>query len=327
MTRILTALHPRNPRNPWLKEVKKSPRRLGGSKLFPRLRVRSAASRGTGPAANRDFGGSKNTSWRLGGSKRRPGGSKSSSRLRGKSSPGFSLIEMLFAIGILGLGLIMVAATFPVAVKWTAQNAQSTIGQVLAQKALAYIKTQYGVGSPYAPPSPPPTGIIWYGFQPLFTGPANSIYYWTACISPSLAGGPTTGASTSSGTLYDLYIFVFNKGDVNNKYPSGGSTPPTGWNVISVIPFSGSSSSSVPNLVTGKLTGNPANASFPLGSIGVDLFTGQVFRKIVDASGNITMSGLPTGISPPADPVLYAPPALNQASSPLIYVYVTTVSL
>ena len=218
---------------------------------------------------------------------------------------------MLFAIGILGLGLIMVAATFPVAVKWTAQNAQSTIGQVLAQKALAYIKTQYGVGSLYAPPSSPTwqllTGTNWYGFHPSSSGPANSIYYWTACIRPSLAGGPTIGASPSSGTLYDLYIFVFNKGDVNNIYTGNPNT--------------------VPNLVTGKLTGNPANASFPLGSIGVDLFTGQVFRKIVDASGNITMSGLPTGITPPADPVLYAPPALNQASSPLIYVYVTTVSL
>ena len=79
MTRMGTAVYQRNPRNPWLKEVKKSPWRLGGSKLFPRLRVRSAASRGTGPAANPRFGGSPIIPWRL-------GGSKSSSRLRVRSA-------------------------------------------------------------------------------------------------------------------------------------------------------------------------------------------------------------------------------------------------
>ncbi len=263
-------------------------------------------------------------SWRLGGSKPRPGGSQNSPprplcppRFKvvktSRAATGFSLIEMLFAIGILGLGLIMVAATFPVAVKWTAQNAQSTIGQVLAQKALAYIKTQYGVGSLYAPPASPTwqllTGTNWYGFHPSSSGPANSIYYWTACIRPDPAGAPTPTPPTSSGTLYDLYIFVFNKGDVNNTYPG---TPP----------------SKVPILFTGKLAGNPSTTPFPLGSIGVDLNTGQVFRKIVNAGGTITMSGWPGSIiPPPSEPVLYAPPALNQASSPLIYVYVTTVSL
>ena len=178
MTRMGTAVYQRNPRNPWLKEVKKSPWRLGGSKLFPRLRVRSAASRGTGPAANPRFGDSpiipwrpwrlggskrhpggsvvknisapsplhivekepripqmtrmgtavyqrnpcnpwfkevKKSPWRLGGSNPRFGGSKSSSRLRGKSSPGFTLMEMLVVLAIMVVMMAAVGEIFSLA--------------------------------------------------------------------------------------------------------------------------------------------------------------------------------------------------------------------
>ncbi|HTV49034.1 MAG TPA: prepilin-type N-terminal cleavage/methylation domain-containing protein [Phycisphaerae bacterium] len=59
-----------------------------------------------------------------------------------RSCAAFSLMEMLFAVFILAIGLIMVAGVFPVAIKWTADDAQNTVGAVIAQNALSTIQQQ-----------------------------------------------------------------------------------------------------------------------------------------------------------------------------------------
>jgi prepilin-type N-terminal cleavage/methylation domain-containing protein len=58
----------------------------------------------------------------------------------------FSLVEVLLAIFILGVGLIMVASVFPVGANWTRQTTEDSVGQTMAQNALAVIKTHYGPG-------------------------------------------------------------------------------------------------------------------------------------------------------------------------------------
>ncbi len=255
---------------------------------------------------------------------------------------------MLLAIAILGLGLILIAAAYPIAVHWTAQNAHSTIAEVIAQDAAGIIRTQCAAGDVYAPTAAPtnptrPVSYAWSNWtaipgtsptnyfatlqvpQPFVSNSAGAfyvtgstlpatMYYWTAAIVPAPAGA---SASSSSGTAYDVYIFVFNKGDISNVYNTTGATP--------------AGPTPEPQLYAGSL----ADAAFPIGSSGVDLTTGSVFRKIVVTPTNgdpaqLWRSDLPTPAGatvPPPDTLLYSPPATDQTASPLVYVFVFTVNL
>src|SRR5271170_4830714 len=57
---------------------------------------------------------------------------------------GFSLIEVMLSVFILGIGLIMVATIFPVGADWTRQTAQNDVAQTVAQNALSVIQATYG---------------------------------------------------------------------------------------------------------------------------------------------------------------------------------------
>src|SRR4051812_41156300 len=50
---------------------------------------------------------------------------------------GFSLVEVLLAIFILGIGMIMVASVFPVGANWTRQTAEGSVSQTIAQSAMS----------------------------------------------------------------------------------------------------------------------------------------------------------------------------------------------
>ena len=60
--------------------------------------------------------------------------------------PAFSLVEVLLAIFILGIGMIMVASVFPVGANWTRQTAEESVGQTVAQNALTVLQKHYGRG-------------------------------------------------------------------------------------------------------------------------------------------------------------------------------------
>ncbi len=251
---------------------------------------------------------------------------RSSSSSVAKHRRGFTLIEIMFAIAILGVGLIMVAATFPIAIKWTTEDAQKTIGQTIAQSAVAYLYNNFGAGTIDAPPGT--TAWIPLATLPLpayelksaipyaqtvinpstpYVSNPYALYSWTAVIRED----PITFANPSTVPTWDVYIFVFNKGDINNIY--GGSSP-------------------LPTLSPGTIGGG----SIPIDTIGVDITSGQVVREIVDpTSGKYTAIGLTSGqIS--GDSIVYAPPATGQitggttssnpqTASPTVYVYATTM--
>ncbi len=238
------------------------------------------------------------------------------------------MIEILFAIAILALGLLMIAAVFPVAIKWTQQDANKTIGQIIAHNALGIIETKYnasnltGISTNFAPlPGIGTTGTTagtltlydrtyeFGSYQPypaLTSSPATSShYYWTALA--RLSPNQPTG-----GTSVDLYILVYYKGDYSYTYTPGGT-------VFDTYGARGSSDGIyLPYVALGTL----ADTAFPLGAIGIDGTTGGVFRKMVNASGTIARTD---GITA-NNPVLYVPPADNATASPLIYVYTTTVT-
>ena len=63
---------------------------------------------------------------------------------------GFSLTEVLMAVGVMAVGMIFIAALFPVGHRLTNVAAERTIAAVVADEAFAKIKL-YGIGDPANP--------------------------------------------------------------------------------------------------------------------------------------------------------------------------------
>src|SRR3954447_3754988 len=55
---------------------------------------------------------------------------------------GFAFTEVLFAVMVLGIGFIMIAAMFPVTINQTKSTMEESIGASMARGALAYLQTQ-----------------------------------------------------------------------------------------------------------------------------------------------------------------------------------------
>ena len=278
----------------------------------------------------------------------------SASSVANRRHAGFSMIEILFAIAILALGLLMIAAVFPVAIKWTQQDANKTIGQIIANNAIGMIETKYS-GSYISSVLQAETPTYRVTLQP-FPGIVNPYYtsasypsdeltlndrtYEFGSYSPypvtSLSPNPVTSLSPTNtshyywtalmrmspsqpatGTSCDVYILVFYKGDYTYTYTNSGTPTP-----LTSTYAPGARGSGDGNAIPYVAQGSLSDAAFPIGAIGIDDATGAVFRKIVNASGAIVRSdGGPTG-----DTVLYCPPADGATASPLIYVYTTTVT-
>ena len=65
-----------------------------------------------------------------------------------RASRAFTLVELLIAIAILGVGITMAAALFPTAIKQNERSANDTIGMIVAKNALAVAKAKVTVADP-----------------------------------------------------------------------------------------------------------------------------------------------------------------------------------
>src|SRR3954454_22652181 len=63
---------------------------------------------------------------------------------------GFTFVEVLFAVMILGIGFIMIAGIFPVAINQTQLNGEETVGAALARNGVHYLEQL-----PYSQINPP----------------------------------------------------------------------------------------------------------------------------------------------------------------------------
>ena len=66
---------------------------------------------------------------------------------RARASCAFTLVEVLIAIAILGVGITMAAALFPTAIKQNQRSANDTIGMIVAKNALAVVKARLTAAS------------------------------------------------------------------------------------------------------------------------------------------------------------------------------------
>jgi hypothetical protein len=265
----------------------------------------------------------------------------------------------LIAIFVLSIGLIMIASVFPVAAKWTAQDAQTSVAQIIAKNAVEQIQTQgliqayvpgggaigpycydFGAASPYPNANPAPLPVA-------FTTPPQGSYYWSAYVIPATAtitaagsGGVYPGTPSNA---YTIFVFVFNKGDASNLFATPTAAPPAGApTLVTMMPYPQNATyadSAYPQLYSGTIgtiiSSTPPSPPMPIGSLGVDVNTGQVFREIVDPNTNeVTITGIPESTANPnpaltarsGDTMIYAPSAIGQTASPLVYIYVTTVN-
>lgn len=223
---------------------------------------------------------------------------------------GFSLVEVLLAVFILGIGLIMVAAIFPVGAKWTAESTQETLAAAIAQNAVETIKYRYtaaamnGLSTTVAAlPGQNGTAVAGVQIMPSerayqhgasqptpASKPTECIYFWTALARRA----PTQSAGTAN--TYDLYILVFRKGAAEHQF-----TAPASMAGIRA----GSGENYIPSLVSaayspGTAVGPPIVGALPaMGSYGIGVTSGTVFRQVVDtgsgATGMAVLSGNTVG--------------------------------
>lgn len=289
-------------------------------------------------------------------------GSTSAASRRGA---GFSLMEVLLAVMILGIGLIMVAAVFPVGATWTRQNAEETVAGIVARNAVSIIQSRYtqaglsnvgnllialpGINDDANHPSLPLSERAYdFGRNTPYpcANPSQANYYWTALIRQSgvgsQAGNP--GVPVNLQHSYDLYVLVFRKGDIGQQFSyennNGELADSRNRNNEIGVPYVAqvtianmqrATPTNPQNTLTLSLSGSLNDSSRSgvnqvVGSQVVLQETGQVFRVLSAQNGSTLVVNSEPPIGLINPHLLYVPAADGTTVSPLVYVYQTTIS-
>ena len=122
---------------------------------------------------------------------------------------GFSFTEILFAVMILGIGFIMVAAMFPVAIHQTEDTTRETIGASIGRQAYSFFSQIAGVEVTLTPLASPPqrTSLL----VPTLigtTGVGPTQPFGTILIPPGQTSVVVPGNAWSFFDIRDLYTVV-----------------------------------------------------------------------------------------------------------------------
>ena len=195
---------------------------------------------------------------------------------------GFSLTEVLLAVGILAVGMLFIAGVFPVSIHFTTVATERTIAATVADEAFAKIKL-YGVPvglsdanqALYAPAVVPYTE---YAYPSTPTADPNSKRYWWSAICRSVPG---------SLTDVQVTVFVSRKVGMTTTYYTRNPLPPE--NLVPInrpVPVfvSVTAGSGANEIVTSDTLGlsNFINDGYTI----VDDKTGDIYR-ILDRTGNV----------------------------------------
>ncbi|HET6248028.1 MAG TPA: hypothetical protein VFE47_10055 [Tepidisphaeraceae bacterium] len=156
-------------------------------------------------------------------------GSRESARVAGGSMrrgrPAFSFTEVLFAVMILGIGFIMVAAMFPVAIKQTQETVEETTAAGVAKGAASYM-ARVGTNSNfpstlgkvvgYAGPAPNATAIpFWQALSGNLILSTDSRYAWVPFYSRTQTANTTNNTVTLSPYAQVTIICVSARNSAN----------------------------------------------------------------------------------------------------------------
>ena len=130
-------------------------------------------------------------------------------RHRGVPRRGFSFTEVLFAVMILGVGFIMIAAIFPVSLTQTKATGEETAAASLVRSAVNYVErfasdttmeaTDNVVVMADYDPSAPANGSLWEALQQNAIPPSDTRYAWLPLyLRAGTATPPVPGPTWSS---------------------------------------------------------------------------------------------------------------------------------
>ena len=226
---------------------------------------------------------------------------------------GFSLIEILLAIGTLAIGMTFISGTFLAGIYLSTVSTERTIAAVVADEAFAKIRL-YGVDLSNA--NLPVNSLI--SFESLntviesdeFAYPSTRTlskkqYYWSALCRPL--------SSNSDNRLLQVTVFISRKVGSGTTYPGDSDRPVPVRVGVSLVAGS-----------ENKLTiNNQANRSYINdGYKIVDNRTGKIYRVLqrdFDAPETIILETSWQGVS--ADYVWVVPPPVNGGRNPGIAIY------
>ena len=130
---------------------------------------------------------------------------------------GFSLTEVLMAVGILSMGMMLIATMFPVGIYLTTVATERTMAAIVCDEALAKIRL-YGIGTPssntgdYEAIAGLAINSSEFSYPSVDPATANYQYCWSALY------------NKLSGNEYQITIFVARKTSPALTYQGGGDS-------------------------------------------------------------------------------------------------------
>ena len=197
--------------------------------------------------------------------------------LKQKQSGGFSLTEVLMAVGILSIGMMLVATMFPLGMHLTAVAAERTIAAVVADQAFAKIQL-YGVDMLRLidPNECVDFNDVSYNLinssefaYPAMEQGGREQYYWSALCRKD--------NSISSDRTVQVIVFVSRKRGAGLTYQGLDQPVP-----IQVTVDQGTDNDELNSITAGE------ERLINSGSVIVDNATGQMYR-VIDRQDNIIM--------------------------------------
>jgi len=236
-----------------------------------------------------------------------------------KRHKGFSLTEILLALGTLAIGMVFVGGTFLTGIHLSTIATERTIAAVIADEAFAKIRL-YGLDMT----DPDFSSSQLTGYQsltpiaekefayPSTDMPLNKQYYWSALCRPVV--------SDPNNRLVQVTVLISRKVSTATMYPGGSSRPvPV---LVAVSPASG------PGNESRLAITNPAEQTYINdGSTLVDSQTGMIYRVLErdpDAPNTIVLDR--TWQTGTAQSVWVVPPPVDGGRDPCIAVYQKVIS-